>query len=169
MSTLNKKTIIGILVSLVITLSVNELFSMNGQYTNKQGSSKNTSDSCILISFTAKQIAQKNFINWCVSSDLKDYYFVLEKSTDGKNFSTVNIQEGAISPRKKTLQFFFIDNLDTAPTILYRISAYKFYMADDQTLNIYLSQKNIFDNYNNITNVLHYKDILTPQISFSKN
>ncbi len=122
-------------MSMIISLSANAL---------SMGSADPEKDSCKLIAFTIKQVDQKNYLNWFVLSDMKDYYFILERSTDGENFKPVYMTSGAISPANQKLQFSFIDKFQDCSKTVYRICAYRLHFSDNDTQILDRNETNMF-------------------------
>lgn len=101
-----------------------------------------------LIAFSAKQVANKKYINWTVASNQDNYYFLLERSTDGENFTAIHMKKGFISPKGQQLQYSFIDDES--------VQAEKFYYR------IKLLEVQAFD-------VTNKKEILSMQDMFAKS
>lgn len=62
-----------------------------------------------LTEFTAKYKFGKVYLNWKVQSTTDNNLFVVEKSGDGKKYSTLSIEESAISPADEELLYSVID------------------------------------------------------------
>lgn len=101
---------------------------------------------CQLVSFTVKTVEGKNYINWCVKSRADNYYFVLERSYDGKLFSIVNRKKCFVSPVDHILQYSFVDGVRTnSEHMYYRISLHKIEAIDLEHKMIGLSPTNMFE------------------------
>lgn len=126
-----------------------------GQTGNQKQLQENDA-TCLLKSFTVKQVGQNNYLNWNVFSSINDYYFLLEKSSDGKIFSTVSIKKGGKSPANLALLFSFVDDIDYGSKTVYRLSAYELHFQERDTQTINLNEKNIFgESQNAIVEVIN--------------
>jgi hypothetical protein len=98
-----------------------------------------------LVSFTAKQISDKNYITWCVISAQQNYFFVLERSLDGENYSIIELKKG-FSSFGKQLQYSFIDSEPQfSEKIYYRIKLHEIQAADPENKKAVLSKENMFE------------------------
>ncbi|MDQ3048436.1 MAG: hypothetical protein M3R27_12880 [Bacteroidota bacterium] len=78
---------------------------------------------CELKSFSAEQIAERVFFTWTVSSDLDNFYCVLESTTDEVRWRTIGIEKCESKDLKELITFRHIFlNFSNTPTI-YRIRA----------------------------------------------
>lgn len=73
-----------------------------------------------LLSFTAKNINDKNVINWETASERDNDYFTIERSIDGYNWSVLSIIDGA-GTTKITTKYEYIDYDYTNVVNYYRL------------------------------------------------
>jgi len=105
---------------------------------------KNNAKICELVSFTVRTAGGKNYINWNAKSVSDSYYFVLERSFDGANFSIAKIKKCFISPGGQYLQYSVIDEqIGNAETVYYRIALHKLEAIDAESKILILSPENM--------------------------
>lgn len=123
---------------------------------------KNNAKICELVSFTVRTVGGKNYINWNAKSVSDDYYFVLEKSFDGLNFSITKIKKCFVSPGGQNLQYSVIDEqIANAEIVYYRIALHKIEAIDAESKIISLSPKNTLEE--NAKRLIEAKQIVTQQ------
>ncbi|MDQ3192635.1 MAG: hypothetical protein M3Q58_13665 [Bacteroidota bacterium] len=79
---------------------------------------------CDFLKFEAKYHGDKVYINWVVINRAKESVFVVEHSTNGKEFKSIALKEGAISPGELPLLFSHIHEDLQVSTNYYRIKFY---------------------------------------------
>ncbi|MBA3705685.1 MAG: hypothetical protein H0W84_07215, partial [Bacteroidetes bacterium] len=60
---------------------------------------------CELKQFTLKQVDGHLYFNWLVNTNITNYFFLLEKSLDGKTFTAIKVEKGFPSPSSQGLSF----------------------------------------------------------------
>ncbi|MEP6674533.1 MAG: T9SS type A sorting domain-containing protein [Ferruginibacter sp.] len=73
-----------------------------------------------LMSFTAQRTGKVNVIDWSTSQELNSNYFALERSSDGRNFTTI-AQVAAAGYSAITRLYSYIDNNPVIGTNYYRL------------------------------------------------
>lgn len=100
-----------------------------------------------LMSFTAQKVENSNLLEWTTASELNNDYFLLERSTDGITWRTINKSSGA--GNSNTLIDYSFSDYDFENTInYYRLSQVDF-NGVSETFNII-----------SITNIKKQKQIL---------
>jgi hypothetical protein len=141
---------IAILLFFVLLTMATFCFGGNPVKGPSDNSDVKLKDSCTLVSFTAREVESKIYINWNVISPFNDFYFVLERSTDGKNYSIANVRKGYISPCGQPLQFSFTDVPESVSgMVYYKIKLQKINGADEKNHLAILSSKDLFNDYPN--------------------
>jgi hypothetical protein len=74
-----------------------------------------------LISFKGKRIENANHLTWSTASEINNAYFLVQRSTDGTNFTTIGKVKGA-GTSNTTLHYEFIDNKAVSKYNYYRLS-----------------------------------------------
>lgn len=99
---------------------------------------------CYLKKFSGRVIEGKIYLNWEITSNINNYYFVVEKITDSAKKEIVSVQKGYPSPGQTELLFCFIDE-DTATykEITYKLSAV-IPIKNGPQLLLYPENKNLF-------------------------
>jgi hypothetical protein len=72
--------------------------------------------------FSAKTIEGKTYINCLILSTVSENIILMEKSTDGEHFETLNTKMGSVSPNNQPLLYSFID-IDSYTSATYRLSS----------------------------------------------
>jgi len=95
------------------------------------------------FSFNGKAITSGNQLNWATSSELNNDFFTVEKSSDGFNFSSIGIVNGA-GNSNSILHYSFFDEMNSSsPTIsYYRIKQTDYNGTDTYSEIISLVRKN---------------------------
>ncbi|HEX8516379.1 MAG TPA: hypothetical protein VF868_09290 [Bacteroidia bacterium] len=100
-----------------------------------------------LISFKGRSLQGKTYINWTVTCPNANYFFILERSVNGQDFTPVDLKKGAVSPAGKTLVYSYIDNeAANAETSVYRLCLHEIQAFDADHNKAILSKTNLFSN-----------------------
>ncbi len=78
-----------------------------------------------LLNFTVQRIKKINKISWNTSQEINSKSFVIERSNDGRSFSTIG-QVAAIGNSNSTLQYSFTDNAPSKGINYYRLKQLDF-------------------------------------------
>lgn len=98
-----------------------------------------------LVSFTAKQIESKKYLNWSVISTHGNFYFVLERSTDGQDYTVIDLKKGFVSPKGQKLQYSYIDSgVSAAEKFYYRIRLLEIQAVEGESKKAILSKDDLF-------------------------
>jgi hypothetical protein len=117
-----------------------------------------------LKSFRVKQLDDKVYVNWLAISTHDNYYFALERSTDGENYSVIELKKGFCSPGGQKLQYSFIDEeILVSEKIWYRIRLHEIQATDITHKKAILSKEDMFGQNENALVVIKN----TPKISFN--
>jgi len=137
------KLIIGLLI--LIPLSACTIIKERTQIVSRQKKQRY----CELKNFTAQSFNNKVYINWLVNSNVHNYYFLLERSTDGEHFTTIYIKKGHVSPLQNGLLYSYTDT-DFHPAALkvYRLRAVPAVKNRDEQI-LYADSKNLFKDFEN--------------------
>ncbi|HET8963692.1 MAG TPA: hypothetical protein VFM99_07335, partial [Chitinophagales bacterium] len=73
-----------------------------------------------LLSFTGYAMGYENLLNWSTASELNNDYFDIQKSSNGKDFTTFGKINGA-GNSSQTLEYSFIDRTPFPSTTYYRL------------------------------------------------
>ncbi|MGQ0827543.1 MAG: hypothetical protein ACT4ON_04005 [Bacteroidota bacterium] len=103
---------------------------------------------CELKKFTAQSVNGKIYINWLVNTNVNNYYFLLERSTDGENFITVCIKKGFVSPVRDGLLYSYTDTDSKAFIHTYRLRAVQAIKNGNEKI-LYTDSKNLFKDFEN--------------------
>lgn len=104
---------------------------------------------CELFSFTGKTVEGKIYVSWIVKSMSSDYYFNLERSFDGKKYSTVKIAKGFFSPPGQKLVYTFTDSVcEYSENVYYRLRLHKIQAIVEDCKSINLCSENSFERSN---------------------
>jgi hypothetical protein len=108
-----------------------------------------------LVSFTGRQLEDKKYLNWTVISSRGNYYFVIERSVNGDDFSIIEIKKGFASPGKQKLSYSCTDpEYLFADNITYRICLYEIQAINGDNDKAILSTENIFEQNENASIVI---------------
>jgi hypothetical protein len=126
----------GLFIALIISCSLS--FAQTAAYDELKISE------CDFLKFEAKQYEDKVYIKWIVINRVQESLFVVEHSTNGKDFKSIKLIEAAISPGEIPLMFSHIHEYLKDFDNYYRI---KFFGEKNEPVisNIYpvISQKKI--------------------------
>lgn len=100
-----------------------------------------------LISFTGHAVGYENQLNWSTASELNNDYFDIQKSSNGKDFTTIGKINGA-GNSSETNEYSFIDRTPFSPITYYRLQQNDFNGHHDYS-NI-ISIKNDASDYFNV-------------------
>lgn len=103
---------------------------------------------CELKKFTAQSVSGKVYINWLVNTNVNNYYFLLERSTDGEIFTTIYIKKGFISPIREGLLFSYTENNPHRILYTYRLRVVEAVKSGNSQI-LYADSKNLFKNFEN--------------------
>jgi len=73
-----------------------------------------------LISFSAEKLSTMNVLNWTTASEINNSYFEIQRSTDNKNFKTIDTKTGA-GNSNKTINYTYYDYNTINSTVYYRL------------------------------------------------
>lgn len=77
--------------------------------------------SSTLVNFNAQYRISKVYVNWLVQNEIKDGYYIIERSHDNKNFQTVGIKEGIGTRLPAKLLYSWIDAQPLKQASYYRL------------------------------------------------
>lgn len=81
---------------------------------------------CLLKQFQGTSVDGKIYINWLSISNTSQFVFELEKSVDGKNYSSIYLVKGMVSPNENTaLLNCYTDSTSQFKTVYYRLKTIK--------------------------------------------
>ena len=73
-----------------------------------------------LLTFNAQRTGRVNKITWSTSFEINTSYFAIERSADGRNYSTIG-QVAAVGNSNSNTQYSFVDNAPTKGINYYRL------------------------------------------------
>ncbi|MEP6674534.1 MAG: T9SS type A sorting domain-containing protein [Ferruginibacter sp.] len=73
-----------------------------------------------LMTFTAQRTGNVNLINWSTAQEINSKYFVIERSNDGNNFSSI-VQVNATGNSATATSYSYVDNHPVIGTNYYRL------------------------------------------------
>ena len=76
---------------------------------------------CEFKTFSAKLLDGKVYLNWRAISSNNDCFFIIERSVNGKDYTTIGLKQGALSPNNIPLLYSFIDESPLFSSVFYRI------------------------------------------------
>jgi hypothetical protein len=100
-----------------------------------------------LLSFKAEQKDDGKYLDWKMISEHDNFYFALERSVDGENYSVMQLKKGFASPVKgQALHYLFADR-ETVPgeKIYYRIRLLEVQATDIANKKPILSAENMLE------------------------
>jgi hypothetical protein len=120
-----KNTIKLVVFVAVATISLQSQAQSSNEF-NAAISSPDKAQSAKLVSFTAAVNNNKADLKWATSSEINTSHFVIEKSTDGVNFSDAGVFFAYGNATDKT-NYSFSDKLNSNQAVVY----YRLYSVDN--------------------------------------
>lgn len=98
---------------------------------------------CELKNFTAKYSNGKIYINWVVNTNIRNFYFILEKTNECGRF-VVCVKKGFASPMSEGLSYSFTDEKLKNTSRTYKLRAVEA-VKNGEELLLYAESKNLFE------------------------